>query len=157
MATLSLPLTRLVHENLSVVMTFCFSRLALEKLLSTKFHGEWKYLRKGVLEVSEQRAEKACLELAMFLRILDDAEDLSGHLKDSKFPGFGKLHFSDKPVADLKMRDVCNKIIHASSLRWSFESPEKPILICESRETERWERAEVDVVTLAAYCGNLMH
>ena len=157
MAKLSLPLTRLVHENLSILMTFCFSRPGLERLLETKFQGEWKYLRKGLFEVSEQRAEKACLELAMFLRILDDEEDLSGYLQQTGYPNFGRLHFDEKPEESLTLRDVCNKIIHAASLNWRFESDEQPVLVCHSRETDRWLRAEVDIVSVAAYCGNLMH
>jgi len=36
------------------------------------FMGEWEYLRKALFEISAQRAEKACLELALVLRILDD-------------------------------------------------------------------------------------
>jgi len=157
MAKLSLPMTKLIHENLSILMTFCFSRKPLSELIETKFQGEWKYLRKGLFDVSETRAEKACLELAMFLRLLDDEEDLSGYLKQTSNWGFGRLILNGNPDEQLGLRDVCNKIIHASDLQWDISNEEKPILVCNSREPKRWIRAEIDVVSLAEFCGQLMH
>ena len=158
MTKLSLPLTQLIHKNLSVLMTFCFSRNQLERLVETKFIGEWKYLRKGLFEVSEKRAEKACLELAMFLRLLDDTQQLSDFDKHKTIPlDYGKLIFTGKPEQILGLRDVCNKIIHASVLQWDFSDEYKPKLICTSREPEKWLRAEIDIVNLATFCGELMH
>lgn len=150
-------MTKLIHENLSIVMTFCFSWKPLSDLIETKFIGEWKYLRKGLFEVSEVRAEKACLELAMFLRILDDDENLSGYLKQTSDFSFGRLILDGKPDEKLGLRDVCNKIIHASDIHWDLTNEEKPILVCNSREPKRWIRAEIDVVNLATFCGQLMH
>ena len=63
MTKFSIPFTQLIHENLSILMNFCFARKPLERLIDTKFSGEWKYLRKGLFTVAENRAEKACLEL----------------------------------------------------------------------------------------------
>ena len=68
MSRFSLPLTRLVHENLSIVMCFAYSRKPLEKMIQAKFKGEWKYLNKALFEISAEQAEKACVELALFLR-----------------------------------------------------------------------------------------
>ena len=65
----SIPLTRLIHENLSIVMSFAYSRKPLSHLMDAKFQGEWKYLNRALFEVSAERVEKACLELALFLRI----------------------------------------------------------------------------------------
>lgn len=139
-------------------MTFCFSRNQLEKLVETKFIGEWKYLRKGLFDVSEKRAEKACLELAMFLRLLDDEEKLSEYERHKTNPlNYGKLTFSEKPEQIIELRDVCNKIIHASGYQWDFSDEDKPKLVCTSREPERWVRAEIDIVNLATFCGELMH
>ncbi len=67
MSRFSLPLTRLVHENLSIVMCFAYSRKPLKKMIQAKFKGEWKYLNKALFEISAQQAEKACVELALFL------------------------------------------------------------------------------------------
>jgi len=49
MSHFSLPLTRLVHENLSIVMCFAYSRKSLSKMVEgNKFMGEWKYLNKAL-------------------------------------------------------------------------------------------------------------
>ncbi len=94
MATISLPLTRLTHENLSIIVDFCFSRAAVGEMMQS-FLGERKYLRKTVYEVSETRAEKAILELALFLRMLDDREGLSEYLRQTKSNiRYGRLHMS---------------------------------------------------------------
>ncbi len=139
-------------------MTFCFSRASLERLIDTRFRGEWKYLRKGLFEVSERRAQRACLELAMFMRLLDDGEGLSKYLRqtESKLK-FGRLIMKDSSSRDLGLRDVANKIIHASTVSWNLQSLDEPVLICVGEDTEKWERAEVDIVSLASYCGELMH
>ena len=154
----SLPFTQFIHESLSVIMTFCFSRVAIEQIIEARFQGEWKYLEKGLFDVSEKRAKRACLELALYLRLLDDEEDMSRYLRQTETDiGFGRLVFSDKPDRELMLREVANKIIHASELQWDFATEEKPVLICMSREQEKWKRAEIDVVSLAAFCGQLMH
>jgi hypothetical protein len=63
MSRFSQPLTHLIHENLSVLVTIAFSRIPLQSLRKNKFLGEWKYLNRALFTVSEQRAEKACREL----------------------------------------------------------------------------------------------
>jgi hypothetical protein len=156
MSNFSLPLTELIHENLSIVMDFCFSRKPISELVTTKFLGEWKYLRKALFLMSEQRAGKAALELAVFMRLLDDREDISGYLDKTRNWSFGRLIFEEKPDQTLKMRDVANKIIHASALEWDLSNAERPVLICISHKKEKWIRAEVDVVALATFCGGLM-
>jgi hypothetical protein len=156
MAQFSLPLTRLIHENLSIVMTFAFSRRPLETMIDETFKGEWKYLNKAIFSISEERVEKACFELAMFLRILDDDQDISGY--DAQLPGrdYGRLIAEGKPDKVLSLRDVPNKIIHASKLEWDFSDEMRPLLICHGRESEKWVRAEVKIIAVAALCGQLM-
>ena len=155
MSTFSLPLVQLVRENLSLLMDFAFARPRLSDLVTNKFKGEWKYLRTMLFEVSEQRAAKAAIELAMFMRLLDDREDISSYINRSDW-GFGNLVAADGSSKPLKMRDVSNKIIHSSHLEWDFSTPDEPVLVCISQRKEKWERAEVNVVALAAFCGGLM-
>ncbi len=120
-------------------------------------NGHWKYLRKALYSMSQERAEKACMELGLFIRMLDDREDVSGWLKQLTPPwDFGRLVTKAGPEKRLMMHDVANKIIHASALDWDLSDTMRPLLICESKETERWVRAEIDIVTLAAFCGTLM-
>ncbi len=139
-------------------MNFCFSRKPLESLIDTRFSGEWKYLRKGLFTVAENRAEKACLDLAMYLRLLDDEEEISNYLRQTKSNvKFGQLILREKPKKELGLRDVANKIIHASALQWNLANENEPLLICHSREEGKWVRAEINIISLAGFCGTLMH
>jgi hypothetical protein len=147
----------MLHENLSTVMCFAYSRKSLNEMVERVFMGEWKYLRKALFEISAQRAEKACLELALFLRILDDEWSVSeyeaqtGHSHDC-----GKLIMKDGTQNALPFREVANKVIHASGLTWDFEKAPDPLLICHSRDKEKWLRAEVNIGSLAGVCGMFM-
>jgi len=156
MSTFPLPLTQLVHENLSIVMTFAFSRGPLERLVEKKFEGEWKYLRKFVFEIAEERAIKGCIELAIYLRALDDEEKMSVWLRENSGRTFGQVTSSDGSTTPLALREVANKIIHAASFSWDFSTENKPFLICMPRDNQRWRQANIDIVALAAFCGQLM-
>jgi hypothetical protein len=139
------------------MMTFAYSRQSLARLLDEKFRGEWKYLRKALFEVSEQRAVKACIELATYLRVLDDEQDLSGYQRKTKAKGdLGRVIKEGQPDEPLFLRDMTNKIVHAAALHWDFTAENSPRLICIGRNPDRWERAEIDIVALAAHCGMLM-
>ncbi len=155
MPAFPLPLTTLIHENLSIIMTFAFSRGPLNTLMD-RFRGEWSYLRKALFEVSQVRAERACLELALFMRLLDDEEGLSDYLKETGEPEFGVYTKTDGSTAPLTLRQVSNKIIHSAGLEWDFTQPSNPILISHPKEAERWKRAEINLVGLASFCGRLM-
>jgi hypothetical protein len=50
-----------------------------------------------------------------------------------------------------------NKIMHASELRWDFSDRQQPKVICIPQADQDWERAEIDVVNLAACCAPLTH
>jgi len=156
MSRFSQPLTHLIHENLSVLITFAFSRVPLQSLRQKKFRGEWKYLDRALFAVSEQRAERACLELATFIRLLDEDEDIAGYLRQTEGDSFGRVIKKSQPDEPLYLRDLTNKIIHAHHLEWEFSSPDDPKFVCISRQPERWLKAEVEVVALSAFCGQLM-
>ena len=152
----SLPLTRLVHENLATVMCFAYSQKPLEKMVQTKFKGEWKYLNKALFEISAQQAEKACIELALFLRTFDDEDAISAYHKVTRrVPKCGTVFFRDGSKAVMTFREVTNKIIHAGAIEWDLLKND-PILICRGRDQEGWIRAEVDLIAFAAVCGQLM-
>lgn len=156
MSRFSQPLTHIIHENMSVLATFAFSRAPLQSLREGKFLGEWKYLDRALFTVSEQRAERACLELATFIRMLDDNEDVSGYLRQTGGHSFGRVVKTGQPDEPLYLRDLTNKVIHAHHLEWDFSAPDDPKLVCISRQPERWLKAEAQVVALAAFCGQLM-
>ena len=137
-------------------MTFAFSRGQLEQLIDQKFEGEWKYLRKFVFEIAEERAIKACIELAIYLRALDDEEKMSAWLRENSGRAFGQVTFSDGSTERLTLREVANKIIHSATFSWDFTIENKPFLVCLPREKQRWQQARIDIVALAAFCGDLM-
>jgi hypothetical protein len=126
MPKLSLPVSRLIRENLSILMTFAFSRAPLYDLITNSFVGEWKNLQETVFSMAEQRAEKACLELAIFLRYLDDEEGLSKYVDGRMNFQFGRLHLREGIEQELKLRDVANKIIHAAGFEWDTSNPQRP-------------------------------
>lgn len=157
MATFSIPLTRLVHENLSIIMGYAYSQKPLAEMMDRRFAGGWKYLNKALFELSASRAEKACFELALFLRMVDDEERISAyHAETQKVPNCGKIIMKDQSEKALPFREVSNKIIHSSRLEWEFNKSSDPMLICHTREEEKWLRAEIEIVAVAGVCGQLM-
>jgi hypothetical protein len=84
----NLPLTKLIHENFSVIMTYAFSMPKLFKWVN-RFEGEWKYLHKACFEISEQRANIALLEFATQLRLLDNYYPL---------PEYFSAHFGKQDI-----------------------------------------------------------
>lgn len=157
MSGFSLPLTRLVHENLSVVMTFAYSQRPLVGMMERCWEGPDKYVEKALFGLSAARAEKACLELALFLRMVDDDEKISEYFSATKnAPNCGKLIMKKGPEKILPFREVSNKVIHAARIEWDLMREPDPVLICHSRDDEKWLRAEVDLVALSFVCGRLM-
>lgn len=174
MSGFSIPLTRLVHENLSIIMCYAYSLKPLSDMMGKHFDGGWKYLNKGLFELSAQRAEKACMELALFLRTVDDDENITAYLDKTKsVTSCGRLVMESGDIEPLPFREVSNKIIHAQRLEWrmiimdygdSVGPAEAPVLYCYPRKhptgfsaKKRWKQAEIDLVPLAAVCGMLAH
>jgi len=152
--------TALIHERLSTVLAFAYSWGHLHRLLTTKFKGEWKYLDKTINSIAPQKAIQAFIEISGYLRLLDDAEDISGFL--ARAPGakgvsFGRVLKKDGSEEPLYLRDLTNKIAHAKDWKWDVTEPDSPKLICESNNPDRWVDAEIDIEAFAAFCGQLMH
>lgn len=156
MPNLTLPARQLIRENIAAMLTFAFSRRPLEKLYEDTFIGEWGKLKNTLFDITQHRAERACLELALLLRYLDDEEKLAKYVEERSNFTFGRLVLPDDSETVLALRDVANKIIHAKGFEWvESQHTRYPMLICHSREGEKWARAEIELVNLAAVCGNL--
>jgi hypothetical protein len=154
-----IQLTQLVHENLSIVMSFAYSHRTLIDLMEKNFMGEWKYLRRAIFEIGEERANRAITELAVLMRILDDQERISDYYKQCGMKwNCGRLIKENGKVEELSPRQFSNKIIHSKTFEWDFSAEERPILICYAQDDDarKWIRSEVDLVGLAAFCGMLM-
>lgn len=147
-------ITRLIHDNFWIVLSYVLAQPPARALLAEKFKGEWKYLHKLIYEGAEVRADRALLEMATQLRVLDDAENLSGYFKDTGKEPFGSVTQEDGSVTDMHFRDMTNKIMHAASFQWQFG--DDPSVVCQPHEKERWRSAEVKLLPLTALMGGLM-
>jgi hypothetical protein len=143
-----------IHENIGIVMTYAFSREALERFRS-HHHGEWENLDYALSELPQKRANRACIELAVMLRALCEAQNLMSHL--SEFANYGRLWDRTGEPKPLPLREVLNKIIHAKSIEWDFSTPDVPIIICQApqAQVERygWTKAEIRLDVLGTTCG----
>jgi hypothetical protein len=89
--------------------------------------------------------------------LFDDEQGLSEYQRKTKAPGdLGRVIKDGQPDELLYLRDMTNKVIHAASIQWDFSNEAAPRLICIGRNPDRWKRAEIDIVALAAHCGMLM-
>ena len=146
----------LIHRNLAIILAFAYSWANLHQLLNQEFKGEWRYLRKTIDEIGPERATQAFIELAAYMRLLDDQEDLSGYLRQNHGGQLGRVLKKDRSEEPLYLRDLTNKIIHAKEWKWDVSTPNDPKLICVSNDPDRWVAAEIEIRTLAAFCGMLM-
>jgi len=156
--THGLPLTTLIHENCSIIVTFVFSRNPLTEWCSKAFAGDWDYLGKFCFEIPETRATRAALELATQLRLLDNEEKLSTSFRKTQTDfRFGVVTNLNDKAKKLSFRAMTNKIIHSAGIEWIFDL-DRPTLICHAHpdETHRWVKAEVSITGLAALCAKLI-
>jgi hypothetical protein len=157
MHTRVLQITHLIHENCGTLMLFAFSQHALARLRAEKFRGSWEYFDKLCFQLPRARAERAALEMAIHLRVLDVEQGKADWICERSHPeGFGILVKKDGSSDRLTFREMNNKIIHSVAFEWDFRIADQPKLICLPADKEHWQRAEIDLVALGAYCGMLM-
>jgi hypothetical protein len=144
----------LIHENIGIVMTYAFSREPLKRFRS-RYLGEWRFLDYAISELPQRRANRACIELAVMLRALDETQNL----RSFRSLEFGKLYDKTGASKPLLFRDACNKIIHAKSVEWNFSEPDVPIIVCEAPQEQidryNWTKAEIRIDSLGGACGSL--
>lgn len=142
-----LPLSQLIRENLGIVMTFMYSKKRIDQFAKEHFFGVWKDLEAVLHQANEKRALQACLEMALYLRALDDETGVSRLYKEVTKERFGKVFYGDGSINDLPLRQLANKIIHAETLTWDFDTHPDPILICTPKAPfdprDPWARAEI--------------
>ena len=148
-------ITRLIHENFWIVLSFAFAQPAVGKFITENFAGDWKYLHKSVYEYAEIRADRALLEMSTQLRVLDDAEKLNYYYKQVKRPSLGEVVQGDGTRTDLHFRDMTNKIMHCVRHEWQLGTDD-PKIILHSDQPKRWQVAEIRIVELMALVGMLM-
>ena len=158
----------IIHDNLGVVLTYAFSRSAMDEYRGWLRGQRWHCSDRVLLELPQQRATRAIIELAVMFRALDSFCDITKNDYLATHPYavyhptgyiYGKLYGLYGSIELLPLRDVPNKIIHAKSIEWSFGNPKEPVIICHAAEGEHarfeWTRAEVFVKAFAAVCAAL--
>jgi hypothetical protein len=149
-----LQLTKLIHENFSVIVTHAFSQPSLLEWVE-RYNLYSKYLEKSCFGLSEERANLAVLQFAVLVRTLIDYEPLPELYKDFYF---GQIIRKNGEKDTLDLRDTTNKIIHSSRLYWSFDEKHDPKIVCYPHTNEKrdWVKAEIHITKLAALCTSLM-
>ncbi|MEO4043435.1 hypothetical protein AAFN47_17710 [Hoeflea sp. CAU 1731] len=149
--------TRLIHENMLVVVEHAFAQPKIRDLLDATFEGEWKYLRSTLYEVAEVRADRALLEMAAQMRILDDKENIGDIFRRYGAEPLGTVEQTDGTKTDLHYRDMTNKILHAKGFEWDWSDRDNPGVICHSLDESRWVTAEIKFIPLMGLIGDLMY
>jgi hypothetical protein len=153
--------THLIHEHFGTIMSFVYSRLPLEQLVQDKFTGEWKYLQKALLQGPRERAQRALIELGLYIRLIDDStnKELS-ELRYWDGTVFGDVVSLDGSRKPLLVREVANKIIHAEEYKWGISAAADPTVVCVASQDQvarfKWISASIDLVALGSFCGSLM-
>ena len=148
-------ITSLIHENFWIILSFALARPVATKLLNDRFHGEWKQLRKTIYETAEKRADRALLEMATQLRVLDDMEHINEHLIATKHDPLGTVVQGDGSTTDLFFRDMTNKVIHGAGYEWVLTDPDNPVVVCHPHARDRWQRADIQLLPLMGLIGML--
>jgi hypothetical protein len=152
-----LPLTRLIHENFSLLMMYAYSQPALVRLFEERFEGEWKNLPKALFGYPIEKITRACLELGTLLRVLDDEDQLGDYLKQTGSPPLGRVVKNGQPDEPLYLRDMTNTLMHSTHFTWERGDDELGVkLICHSADPTRWKRAEIEMISLAELCVMLL-
>ena len=143
--------TRHIHHNLWIVLSYALARPVAAEVMREKFRGEFKYLSMLVYEHAEQRADRALLEMAVQIRVLDDKHNFTQG--PSNFV-LGTLRRRNGTATDLSYREMTNKIIHGSYFEWQLDGPGDPKIIVRSSD-ERWVSADIEVYALMAAVGQM--
>jgi hypothetical protein len=155
----ALPLTRLIYDNMAIVVTFVYSQALINRLLKGQFMQFWQHVENFSYEVPRRNAIRACLEIAVLIRLMDDQAKIGDYLERHKLRHFGVVYRTDETRAPLTIRELANKIIHSGELSWDLTEEVAPKLICTASDDQKskfkWTRAEVYIDHLVIFCGLL--
>ena len=153
MNRVSLPIKDVIRENSAFLLTYAMSLEPIQTLVTMTLRGSFERFRQTALEVTRQRAERSCIELAVLVRYLLDEEQVG---LGTDQVDFGEVSYDGNKPETLTLREVANKIIHARAFTWDTSRYRgHPELICAPRDKQRWKEARIDVVALAIACGSI--
>jgi len=152
--------TKVILENLSIVMTYVFSYQALADFYGAYFVGHHRFLMLAFTTTPQRRATRALLELAVLYRALDDTQSIVKSIDPEDTGEWGKVHTTKGEVERLPLRELVNKIIHAEEIGWSFKSIMDPQIVCFAGERQQelfgWTEAVIPMSALATACSGLV-
>jgi hypothetical protein len=153
----ALPLARLLHDNMAIVVTFVYSQAPINRLVKERLFRYWERVENFSYELPRRNAIRACLEIAVLIRLIDDKHKITDALERMEVRNFGVVYRTDDTIARLSLRELTNKIIHAEELSWDLSDERAPKLICTSSDDQKrkfnWTKAEVDIGHLIIFCG----
>jgi hypothetical protein len=157
-----LTLTRFLHDNMGIVMTFVFSYWPIKRLIKERSLGYPERLEEFAFTVPGRNALRACLEIAVLIRLIDDEWGIVNYLKQvnqETLSCFGVVHRTDGTEEPLSLRELTNKIIHAERRSWDLSDEQAPKLVCiaadEQQRKHGWVKAEVDIINLSFFCDGV--
>ena len=121
----ALPLTRLVYDNMAIVVTFVYSQEPINRLLKEPFRDFWQHVENFSYEVPRRNAIRACLEIAVLIRLIDDQHKIANFLDRHKLRHFGVVYRTDETTAPLHIRELTNKILNyalSSAIKMWYET-----------------------------------
>jgi hypothetical protein len=123
-------------------MSFVYAKTIMATVLQRKFivHGEWEHLHKSIHELAEVRADRALLEMAAQLRVLDDQQELNDYFRQTGEPSWRRRARRGKLA-----RTFLSETPQTKSCMWDLD-PEVPRVICFSKpkDEKRWHHAEIE-------------
>jgi hypothetical protein len=154
--------TAVIHENLTVALTFVFSREAMQDHFGWLMSHRWYVNEDVFVELPKQRATRALIELAVMFRALDEVQTISTDQFITTHPyplAYGDLYDLDGKIERLPLEEVPNKIIHAEAIDWDFSKPKEPLAVCHAAKADhkryKWTKATISITSFAAVCGML--
>jgi hypothetical protein len=142
---------------MAIVVSFVYSQAPIKRLLKERLIDYWQLVENFSYEVPRRNAIRACLEIAVLIRLIDDKHKIADALERLKIRNFGVVYRTDETTAPLSLRELTNKIIHAEELSWDLSDEGAPKLICTSSDDQKrrfkWTRAEVAIQHLIIFCG----
>jgi hypothetical protein len=153
MEKLSVPVKDVIRENAALLLTYSLSLEPIQTLVTKSLQGSFERFRQTAIAMTRQRAERACIELAVLVRYLLDENQVG---LGTEQVDFGDVSYGDGKSERLILREVTNKIIHARAFDWDTSRfHNHPELICFPRDKQRWKEARIDVVALSIVCGSI--
>ena len=101
-------------------LPFVYSQAPINRLLRERFKEFWQHVEYFSYEVPCRNAIRACLEIAVLIRLIDDQHKIANFLERKQLRHFGLVYRTDETTTELTIRDLLSR---------TFPSFERKLLI----------------------------